>query len=103
MHAEVFNDPALTLQFAENFVLAYVDTESDNRIRLPNGERTTEMQFATRNRILGTPTFAYFSPEQKPLFSKAGFQSIERMSQYNAYVAEGIYLHSNLEKYLTAN
>jgi len=103
MHAEVFSDPALTKQFTENFVLAYVDTESDNRIRLPNGERTTEMQFATRNRILGTPTFIYFSPQQKPLFSKAGFQSIEKMSQYNAYVAEGIYQNTRLEQYLTAD
>ena len=42
MHAEVFSDPVLKRQLEERFVLAYVDTESDARIRLPNGERTSE-------------------------------------------------------------
>jgi len=38
MHAEVFTDPGLTETFAQKFVLAYVDTESGNRIRLDSGE-----------------------------------------------------------------
>ena len=69
MHAEVFTDPVLRQQYNDDFVLAYVDTESGNRISLANGERTTEMQFAARNRIIGTPTFVFFSPQQQPLFS----------------------------------
>jgi thioredoxin-related protein len=60
MHAEVFTDATLSAKYNTAFVLAYVDTESGNRIKLANGERTTEMQFATRSRILGTPTFIYF-------------------------------------------
>ena len=83
MHAEVFNDASLNAKYNNAFVLAYVDTESGNRIRLGNGERTTEMQFATRSRILGTPTFIYFSPEQKPLFKKAGFQTVAQMKLYD--------------------
>lgn len=102
MHAEVFSDAAVSKKYGGNFVLAYVDTESGNRIRLANGETTTEMQFAARSRILGTPTFIFFSPEQKPLFKKTGFQSIEQMSRYGDFVAQGHYRTMSLQDYLAS-
>ena len=100
MHNEVFSDPAVQKKYSNGFVLAYVDTESGNRIRLPNGERTTEMQFAVRNRILGTPTFIYFAEDQKPLFKRAGFQTIEKMNQYSDFITEGFYKSGSLKEYL---
>jgi len=102
MHAEVFNDASITKKYNTEFVLAYVDTESGNRIRLANGETTTEMQFATRSRILGTPTFIFFSPQQKPLFKKAGFQSIEQMNRYGDFIAQGHYRRMSLQDYLAS-
>lgn len=102
MHKEVFSDEKLAKQFADHFILAYVDTESDARIRMQNGETTTEMQFAARNRIPGTPTFIYYSAEQKPLFEKAGFQTIQQMSDYNDFVAGGHYQQKSLKQYLAA-
>lgn len=86
MHAEVFSDADVSAMYNADFVLAYVDTESGNRIRLANGETTTEMQFASRNRILGTPTFVFFSREQQPLFTRAGFQSVAQMNRYADYI-----------------
>ena len=100
MHKEVFSDSRLKTELSDKFVLAYVDTESGKRIRLANGETTTEMQFASRNRILGTPTFIYFSPDQKPLFKRAGFQNVETMGLYNEYVLEDHYKTSKLKAYL---
>jgi thioredoxin-related protein len=102
MHKEVFSDASLNRQFQDNFILAYVDTESDARIRLPNGERTTEMQFAASNRIQGTPTFIYFSADQKPLFKKAGFQTVKQMSDFNTFVAEGHYQKTTLKQFLAS-
>ena len=102
MHAEVFSDASVNKKYNRDFVLAYVDTESGNRIRLANGERTTEMQFAARNRILGTPTFIYFSPEQKPLFKKAGFQTIEQMNRYSDFIVQGHYKSMPLQEYLAS-
>jgi thioredoxin-related protein len=101
MHKEVFSDPSLRQNLSHHFVLAYVDTESGNRIRLANGERTTEMQFASRSRIIGTPTFVYFSELQKPLFTKAGFQTVSQMQQYSDYVSEGHYKTTPLKQYLS--
>jgi thioredoxin-related protein len=102
MHAEVFSDAAVNKQYNTEFVLAYVDTESGNRIRLANGETTTEMQFASRSRILGTPTFIFFSAEQKPLFKKTGFQSIEQMNHYGDFVAQGHFRKMSLQDYLAS-
>ena len=101
MHKEVFTDSTIQQSMQQNFVLAYVDTESGNRIRLANGERTTEMQFASRSRILGTPTFIYFSAQQQPLFQKAGFQSIAQMQAYSDFVSEQHYKSMPLEQYLS--
>ena len=100
MHAEVFTDATVNSRYSGDFVLAYVDTESGNRIRLDNGERITEMQFAARNRILGTPTFIYFSPEQKPLFKKTGFQSAAQMNHYSDFVIGAHYKTMPLKDYL---
>lgn len=100
MHQEVFTDPLVSKNYNDKFVLAYVDTESGKRIKMSNGERTTEMQFATRNRILGTPTFIYFGNDQKPLFKKAGFQTIKQMNHYSDFVDKGIYKTSKLKEYL---
>jgi thioredoxin-related protein len=101
MHKEVFSDPVLRQNMSEQFVLAYVDTESGRRIRMANGERTTEMQFAARSRILGTPTFVYFSARQKPLFQKSGFQTIAQMRQYSDFVSQGHYKKMPLRQYLS--
>ena len=100
MHKEVFTDATMQERYNNDFVLAYVDTESGKRIKLPSGERMTEMQFATRNRILGTPTFIYFSSEQKPLFKKAGFQSIEQMNAYGDFVSGAHYQSKTLKQYM---
>jgi thioredoxin-related protein len=101
MHAEVFNDAALNAKYNDAFVLAYVDTESGNRISLANGERITEMQFASRSRIFGTPTFIFFSPEQKLLFKKAGFQTVAQMNQYGDYILEKHYQSMPLQEFMT--
>jgi thioredoxin-related protein len=100
MHAEVFSDASLSEKYNAAFVLAYVDTESGNRIKLANGERITEMQFASRSRILGTPTFIYFSPEQKPLFKKAGFQSVAQMNLYGDYILDKHYQSMPLQEFI---
>ena len=72
-----------------------------HRIRLPNSERTTEMQFASRSRVLGTPTFIYYSERQKPLFTKAGFQTISQMQQYSDFVSKEHYKTTALKQYLS--
>jgi thioredoxin-related protein len=82
MHAEVFIDESLSEKYNTAFVLAYVDTESGNRIRLGNGERTTEMQFAARSRILG------------------GFQTVAQMNLYGDYILGNHYKSMPLQEFM---
>ena len=100
MHAEVFTDESVSAGYNEDFVLAYVDTESGKRISLGNGERITEMQFAARSRIFGTPTFIFFSPEQEPLFEKAGFQSVAQMNLFHDYIVGKHYQSMPLQEFI---
>ena len=100
MDAEVFSDAGLRQRYNRDFALAYVDTESADRITLPSGERTTEMQFAVASRILGTPTFVFFSPAQEPLFKVAGFKSVELLQRYGDYVTGGHYQSLTLDSFI---
>ena len=100
MDAEVFSDAGLRQRYNRDFALAYVDTESADRITLPGGERTTEMQFAVDSRILGTPTFVYFSPDREPLFNVAGFKSVELMQRYGDYVTGAHYQSLTFDSFI---
>lgn len=102
MHKEVFSDKEIKQRYNSHYILAYVDTESGNRITLPNGERITDMQFATRSRILGTPTFVFKQPDETKLLSFAGFKTIERMKQYDEYINGGHHKTTRFKAYKAA-
>ncbi|MCB1856901.1 MAG: thioredoxin fold domain-containing protein [Gammaproteobacteria bacterium] len=100
MHQEVFTDEQVKSRFNSHYVLAYVDTEGGERVTLPNGERITEMQLASRTRILGTPTFFFIAPDQRPLIKLSGFQSIENMVHYDDYISGRHYQTQSLREFL---
>ena len=100
MHQEVFSDDEIMQRYNEHYILAYVDTESGERLTLPNSERITEMQFASRMRILGTPTFYFLTPDERTLVKLAGFKSIEGMKQYDDFVYGGHYGSQSFKEYV---
>ncbi len=102
MHKEVFSDDQIKQRYNDHYILAYVDTESGERLTLPNDERITEMQFASRTRILGTPTFIFLTPDETPLMKLAGFKSIEKMKQYDDYIIGGHYGSQTFKQYIGA-
>ncbi|MCP3869002.1 MAG: thioredoxin fold domain-containing protein [Gammaproteobacteria bacterium] len=102
-HKETFTDQGLKKKLVDHYVLAYVDTESDKRLRLPSGERITEMQFATRSRIYGTPTYFFISPGGEPLFKFVGFKTVAEMLVYDDYVSQGHYKLISFKEYQASN
>ncbi len=82
--------------------MVYVDTESGQRLTLPNGERITEMEFAVRQRIIATPMFAFFEPDGTLIFKISGLQSIDDFKAYDRYVREGHYRRQGLREFLSA-
>ena len=58
-------------------MLAYIDSESGKRLKLPNGERITEREIGTRYNAFVTPVFTFMTPEGKPIYQMVGVQRIE--------------------------
>ncbi len=88
-NAESFAKSEIKTRYAENYVLASIDTESDRRLTLPSGERTTEMQLATQMRVFGTPTFMFLTPDQSLIHQAIGFQTATQLTLYDDYVSGG--------------
>ena len=102
-HKETFTDKALKRRLEDHYILAYADTESGERLTLPSGERITEMQLASRSRIIGTPTYLFLSPDETPIFKFAGFKTVEQMKAYDDYVHQGHYREKTFKEFLASN
>jgi thioredoxin-related protein len=88
---ESFSDPRVIETYNANYVLAYVDSESGGRLRLPSGERITEMELGVRLKVVGTPFFYYMEPNGTPILRAPGYQSAEEFLLFDRFVNEGRY------------
>lgn len=88
---ESFSDVRVAERYKANYVLAYADSESGNRLRLPNGERITEMELGVRLNAFGTPFFYFMEPDGSTMLRAPGYQSAEEFLLFDSYVNEGHY------------
>lgn len=88
---ESFAKPEVRDRYQKHYVLASIDTESDRRVTLPSGERTTDMQLATQMRVFGTPTFLFLRPDQSVIHKATGFQTVADLLALDDYVGGGAY------------
>ena len=72
-------------------MLAYVDSESGNRLRLPSGERITEMELGVKLKVYGTPFFYFMDASGTPVARAPGYQTAEEFLLLDAYVNGGHY------------
>lgn len=78
---EAFSDSRIREIYTQHYVLAYVDSESGNRLRLPSGERITEREVGTRYNAFVTPVFTFMQPDGQPLLRLVGVQRIEDLRE----------------------
>lgn len=78
---EAFSDPGIRQRYTSHYVLAYVDSESGRRIRLPSGERITERDLGTRYKAFVTPVFSFLDPEGQLVLRLVGVQRIEDLAK----------------------
>ena len=74
---EAFSDSQVHDIYTRHYVLAYVDSESGKRVRLPSGERITEREVGTRYNAFVTPIFTFMNTSGQPLLRLVGVQRIE--------------------------
>ncbi len=99
---ETFSDPAVKKMMEDQYVLVYLDTESSDRLTLETGERISEMQYAQRANLVGTPFFVVLDPQGHELTRLYGYQPKDHIVAFNRYVDEGLYTKESFHKYATA-
>ena len=72
---QAFSDPEVRAAYVNHYVLAYVDSESGRRLRLPSGERITERELGTRYEAAVTPVFTFMIPDGTAVLQLIGLQS----------------------------
>ena len=83
---ESFSDPRVIAAYNANYVLAYVDSESGKRLRLPSGERVTEMEMGVRLKVFGTPFFYFMEPDGSPIARAPGFKTADEFLLLDEFV-----------------
>ena len=76
---EAFIDAKVKSNYTQHYILAYVDSESGKRLRLPSGERITERELGTRYKAFVTPVFSYLDTEGQQLHQLIGVQTIDSL------------------------
>ena len=85
---EAFSDKKIREAYSKNYILAYVDSESGKRLRLPSGERVTEREVGTRYDAFVTPVFTFMTPDGKPLLRLVGVQRIEDLNEADTKIQQ---------------
>ncbi len=86
VNRESFVDDRVDAKYKNNYVLAYVDSESGERLRLPTGERVTEMELGIRHDVVGTPTFFFMEPDGTTILKIAGYVSAGQLLGLDLFV-----------------
>ncbi len=98
---ESLSDPTVRERYHANYVLAYVDTESGERLHLPAGERTTEMDLGIRYEVYGTPFFFFMEPDGSNITRIPGYVSAAQFLGLDAWVHGGYYRTMSLQEFAT--
>lgn len=99
---ESFTDPRVVERYNANYVLAYVDAESGERLRLTGGERITEMELGVRLRVIGTPSFYFLEPNGEPISRSPGYQSADELLLLDRYVVGDHFRHQTFADFKAA-
>ncbi|MEJ2176872.1 MAG: thioredoxin fold domain-containing protein [Gammaproteobacteria bacterium] len=103
VNRESFTDKRVFERFNNNYVLAYVDSESGERLKLPSGERVTEMDLGIRHKIVGTPYFFFMDPDGTTILSFPGYISADQFLALDVFVDGEHYKTRTLEQFINEN
>ena len=85
---EAFSDKQVRETYSKHYVLAYIDSESGKRLRLPSGERVTERELGTRYNAFVTPVFTFMTADGQTLLRLVGVQRIEDLRDADTNVQD---------------
>lgn len=97
---ETFSNAALRQLYIDQYILVYVDSESGERLSLPDGERITEAELGARLNVYATPIFMYLDSTGTVLFRAPGYKTIEEFQAFHRYVSGGFYKTMSINDFL---
>lgn len=97
---ETFVDEALRKLYIKNYVLVYVDSESGERLTLPDGERISGMELGARLNVFSTPVFLYMEADGKQIFRAPGYKTVKDFLDFDRYVQGGHYRNKTINEFL---
>ena len=98
---ESFSQADVKQRYQAHYVLAYIDTENSRRITLPSGEHVTEMDLASRYRVIATPFFVFVDAGGKPLLRAPGFKTARELTEFDDFIAGKHYQTQSLSQFLS--
>jgi thioredoxin-related protein len=75
--------------YSENYVLAYVDSESDKKLSLPQGQ-LTEKTLSQQHKVTATPVFTFMTPKGKVIHKLWGVQTIEDLMKADTKIQQAL-------------
>lgn len=103
VNRETFSNADLRALYVKNYVLVYVDSESGDRLTLPDGESISEMNLGARLNVIATPVFLYMSAEGKTLLQAPGYKTVKDFTAFDRYIQGGFYQHENINSFLKSH
>ena len=100
VNTETFTNKKLREQLIKNYILVYLDGESGKRLKLPNGERITEMEMGARLNVFSTPVFLYIEPDGKVIFRAPGYKTVQDFLDFDRYIQGGYYKQQSINQFL---
>lgn len=100
VNRETFVDAALRQRYTKNYVLIYVDSESGDRLTLPDGERISGMELGARLNVFSTPVFLYMEPTGEVIFRAPGYKTVKDFLDFDRYVQGGHYRDKSINEFL---
>ena len=76
--------------YSENYVLAYVDVESRNKLNLPDEKNLTEEKLGKRHKVIATPVFTFMTPKGKVIYKMSGVQTIEDLLKADSKIQQAL-------------
>jgi len=102
LHKDIFKRKAARYELSR-FNVLLLDMWSQDKITLPDGRATTASKWASKLKVLSTPSMVFFNRKGKEVFRSEAYLKSFHVNGSMGYVSEGAYLtQPNFQRYLQA-
>lgn len=91
MEARVYSKKTIEKSFSRKFRTVRLDMTQQAALIEPGGQTSTPAQFASRLRVVASPSFAFFDAQGQVVYRYTGELDAAGFEQLSAYVSRGDY------------